>query len=49
MEFALLLSLDERERPLFRSNSEMDALLRIFRVIGTPNLEKWSELKEYVN
>ena len=44
--FAELLSF----KPLFPGNSEIDQLKRIFKIMGTPNVEKWpaiSDLSEW--
>jgi len=33
-------------KPLFPGNSEQDQLKRIFKVMGTPNIEKWPTLSD---
>eukprot|EP01057_Protomagalhaensia_wolfi_P005940 Protomagalhaensia_wolfi_Nauph_80__5939@NODE_78_length_3934_cov_38_512195_g59_i0_p5_GENE_NODE_78_length_3934_cov_38_512195_g59_i0NODE_78_length_3934_cov_38_512195_g59_i0_p5_ORF_typecomplete_len115_score6_65Pkinase/PF00069_25/5_2e17Pkinase_Tyr/PF07714_17/0_00024_NODE_78_length_3934_cov_38_512195_g59_i06941038 len=33
-------------RPLFAGSSDQDQLLKIFQVIGTPNPQTWTEVKD---
>jgi len=36
-------------KPLYPGNSEQDQLKRIFKVVGTPNIDKWPALAELPN